>query len=272
MKLQFSKMHGLRNDFMVVDNFQQQCKLSRQQIILLADRKIGVGFDQLLILEPSSKADFLYCIYNADGSEVYQCGNGARCVTKFAIDNHLVSGNSTRFITKQHKVMQGTMLDSNWIQVKLAVPIIIARSMQLVLSSATVNASIIDVGNPHAILFVDELACIDFATVGSEIEHHPQFPDGINVSFVKVISPSLLKIRIWERGVGETEACGSAACAAAVAAMINDYSNHSVTINFVGGNCEVSWQPEQPVVLTGEAHKVYDGTIDIDMLTKLRKT
>lgn len=276
MLVNFSKMHGLGNDFMMLDNVTQNVYLSSEQIRKLADRNFGIGFDQLLVVEPpyDPDLDFHYRIYNADGGEVSQCGNGARCFARFVKMKGLTNKNKIRVSTDSGKMTLFIERDGN-ITVNMPIPktepskipftaqkeeaTYILRS-----EDETVLCGTASMGNPHCVLTVDSVADAPVATLGAALERHERFPEGANIGFMEVVSPEFIKLRVYERGAAETLACGSGACAAVVVGQIQKKLAKQVTVELPGGKLRIFWKgPGNPVKMTGPAEHIYDGQIQI---------
>ncbi|MFY8275520.1 diaminopimelate epimerase [Pseudoalteromonas sp. SSDWG2] len=274
MLVNFSKMHGLGNDFMVVDNVTQNIFLSRDQIKKLADRNFGVGFDQLLMVEApySPDLDFHYRIFNADGSEVEQCGNGARCFARFVrmkglTNKHKISvstkgGNMVLYIEKDGQVtvnMGQPMLEPKEIPLKAS-----KRELTYILreQEQTLFVGAASMGNPHCVIEVEDIDNAQVHTLGPLVEEHERFPNKVNVGFMQVVNENHIKLRVWERGAGETLACGSGACAAAVIGQLQSKLSSNVQVDLPGGALQIRWQGEgHPVKMTGPAEHVFDGQI-----------
>jgi diaminopimelate epimerase len=276
MRLSFSKMHGLGNDFMVIDLVSQTVRLTPEIVRRLADRHTGVGFDQLLCVEPPTdpETDFRYRIFNADGGEAEQCGNGARCFAKFVVAAGL--SNKTELKLQTSNGMIATRLrDDGMVEVDMGVPSLDpvqipfvtdtpATSYRIEVGDGDVDVVPVSIGNPHAVLFVDSIATAPVESLGPELMRHPRFPNGANVGFCQVIDPGFARLRVWERGVGETRACGSGACAAAVAAIISGRCQPRVKISLPGGKVKIAWAGSgQPLYMTGPACLVYEGCMEI---------
>ncbi len=279
--LKFTKMHGLGNDFMVVDGITQSFKPSKTSIKQWADRHFGIGFDQLLLIEAAESAenDFKYRIFNADGSEVEQCGNGARCFFRFVIDKHLTDKTQLRIETKRG-VIKPRLEANGLITVNMGEPRLdavdipfvpavadedvdaIKRSLYLA-SGERLTVSTVNMGNPHVVLLTDNVATAAVNELGSQIECHPQFPEKVNVGFMQYLSTDAIRLRVFERGVGETLACGTGACAAVVAGIRLGLLNHTVLVHLPGGNLTVHWIPGQAVMMTGPAETVFEGELVI---------
>jgi len=284
MLLRFTKMHGIGNDFMLLDLISQDVRLNEDQIRLLADRRLGIGFDQLLIVEPpcSPSADFRYRIYNTDGSEAAQCGNGARCLTQFVRDRGLTTKTQIVLETKNSDIECKLERDGN-ITVNMGparlepehIPFLADRSQISydveVLSplnqcgeSERVCLSAINVGNPHAVLVVDDVANAPLGRLGPLLESHKRFPDRANVNFMQILSRSEIALRVFERGVGETLACGTGACASVVAGRLRGLLDEQVSVSLPGGKLDIRWAGNNAdIYMTGSACRVYEGRLHI---------
>jgi diaminopimelate epimerase len=259
--LNFSKMHGLGNDFMVIDGVNQSIQLSASDIQAFSDRHRGIGFDQLLLVGPSKIAgvDFSYTIFNADGTESGQCGNGARCVARFIHEKKLSTKKKLTLETKtSHVVVE--IHDDHYqrITAQLGVPSIIPEE-QLLQFHAFHS---IDVGNPHAIMRVDDISVIPVHEIGTFFNKSTYFPKGVNVEWMQIDRPNKLKLRVFERGTGETQACGSGACAAMICARKFYGADSTMDVELPGGILSIHWEGEgQPVSVTGSAVHVFDGVL-----------
>ncbi len=276
MIVKFTKMHGLGNDFMVVDLISQHAHFRPEQIQKLADRHFGIGFDQLLIVEPPGRpdVDFRYRIFNADGTEVEQCGNGARCFARFVREHRLTNKRVIRVETAKGTIELKVQKDGN-VLVDMGVPWLEPKDVPFVaderasLYPLEVNGQIYDVavvsmGNPHVVLIVDDVTTAPVETLGPLIESHPRFPKRVNVGFLQVEDQRFGRLRVFERGVGETLACGSGACAAVVAGRLLGHFDESVELKLLGGNLKINWAGEgQPVMMSGPAKRVYEGQIRV---------
>lgn len=276
MLLHFTKMHGLGNDFMVIDLVTQNVTITSKQVKKWGDRHTGIGFDQLLIVEPPCKpeVDFSYRIFNADGSEVEQCGNGARCFAKFVRDKRLTSKKHI-IVETVSGIIELYMLPNNQIRVDMGeadfvpeeIPFNVhhqATSYTLTIDQQTIEFSAVSMGNPHAVLKTDNLKLAPVTSLGPKIENHPLFPNKVNVGFLEVIDRHHAKLRVWERGVGETQACGTGACAAAVTAIQNNWMDSPVSIQLTGGDLTIEWDNVgSSVFMTGNAVTVYEGKIQL---------
>jgi len=278
LKHRFAKMHGIGNDFMVIDLVTQRATLQPERIRELADRHTGVGFDQLLALEPprDADADFFYRIYNADGSEASHCGNGARCVARFAQLERL-SPKRTLRLELRNGFIETTLHEDGEVSVQMGVPNLdpaavpfrsehavpvdaLRHRLQTRHGDATVL--VLSLGNPHAVLFVDDVGCAPVATLGAALESHIAFPHRVNVGFCQVLDRTHLRLRVYERGAGETRACGSGACAAVVAAHLLGHSDAVTEVALCGGNLRIGWSgPGHDIRMRGPAERVFEGMI-----------
>ena len=274
MLLPFTKMHGLGNDFVVIDAVTQEVNLTPEIVRHLSDRHFGIGCDQLLVVEPPQRpdVDFHYRIFNADGGEVGQCGNGARCLARFVREQKLTTKTRIRVETTTG-ILELAVLSDDLYQVALGVPrfapedipfVVPARAprYQLDIDGQNHGFSALSLGNPHAVLEVAAVARAPVAELGAKIGAHPCFPEGVNVGFMAVRNRHTIDLRVFERGAGETLACGSGACAAAVAGIQTDLLDSPVRVHLPGGTLTIDWAGEgQPVLLTGPAVTVYQGRI-----------
>ena len=263
--IRFTKMHGLGNDFVIINALDQALTLPSLPIKQLADRHRGIGFDQLLIIESSQQADFFCRIFNADGSEAEQCGNGLRCIARFIHETGLHAQTMLRIETKAG-IFPIFIQDYDHIRVTLEAPHIQEKLIALPLKEyqPAIPLSILSTGNPHAIVKMESLDQGLVNQLAPEIATHTLFPQGVNVGFMQVLDRHHVRLRTFERGVGETYACGSNACAAACAGIANHWLQHEVTVEFRFGSLLVEWQGEHhPIHLTGPAAHVYSGEIAI---------
>ena len=259
LQLHFSKMHGLGNDFIIIDGVSQPFSIKDLPIAQLADRFTGIGFDQLLVLLPSVKADFACRIFNSDGSEAEQCGNGLRCVARLVHEKKLISTNHLSLETLAG-IISVTITDYETITINLGIPEL--QNKTLILAPFSEKLSVLSLGNPHAILSVEAVQDYPVATLGSAIGAHPFFTQGTNVGFMEIVNRQHIRLRTFERGVGETLACGSNASAAAVAGIWNDLLDHKVRVDLTLGSLWVEWEGmQQPVMMTGPASYVFSGTM-----------
>jgi diaminopimelate epimerase len=274
MLLRFTKMHGLGNDFVVLDLITQSVRLDAQLIRFLADRHRGIGCDQVLVVEPPTdpEMDFLYRIYNQDGSEAQQCGNGARCVAKFIRDRRLSAKRRLRVETLGGPISMSCG-KGNVVTVSMGIPRLSPQEIPFTASrQATVytleacgqpvEISAVSMGNPHAVLVVDDVETAPVATLGPVLEQHPDFPERTNVGFMQVLDRGEVRLRVFERGAGETMACGSGACAAVVAGRIRGLLDERVRVHLPGGFLQIEWRGEgEPLMMTGPATTVFEGQI-----------
>lgn len=276
MLMKFTKMHGLGNDFVVIDAVTQNVRVTASMARRLADRHLGIGCDQVLVVEPPSDKtlDFDYKIFNSDGGEVEQCGNGARCLARFIRDRNL-SGKNTIQVKTMNRIISLTINKDKLVSVDMGIPALessdvpIVESTKLTTYAININneqfdISAISMGNPHAVLFVDNVESAPVSKIGQELQSHAQFPKQVNVGFAQVMNRQHLKLRVYERGAGETRACGTGACAAAVAAIQQDLADSPLRIALTGGDLQINWPGEGlPLIMTGPAVTSYHGRIKI---------
>ncbi|NOI03030.1 diaminopimelate epimerase [Vibrio kanaloae] len=274
MHFHFSKMHGLGNDFMVVDCITQNIFFSPDLIRRLADRHTGVGFDQLLVVEApyDPETDFHYRIFNADGSEVEQCGNGARCFARFVRMKGLTNRYSINVSTKKGKMVL-KIEDNDQITVNMGVPEFepskipfkakqSEKTYILRTDEHTLFCGAVSMGNPHVVTVVDDVDTADVETLGPLLESHERFPERVNAGFMQVVNREEVRLRVYERGAGETQACGSGACGAVAVGIIQGLLAENVKIRLPGGDLHISWQgPGKPLFMTGPATHVFDGQL-----------
>lgn len=274
--LNFTKMHGLGNDFVVIDAINQTVNLSPEQIRFIADRHFGVGFDQLLLVEKpvNDNADFKYRIFNADGSEVSQCGNGARCFARFVREKDLFSGDEIRVDTDSGQLVL-KLMENDLVLVNMGIPrhapseIPMATDQESQTYSVEINGKsmalgAVSMGNPHAVIQVENITSAPVADLGRILESHTLFPERANIGFMQVVNRKHIKLRVYERGAAETLACGSGACAAVVVGIEQNLLDNEVMVELPGGQLAISWAGRgQPVYMTGPAATVYDGKISL---------
>lgn len=272
MNIPFTKMQALGNDFAVIDGVSHPVALTRAQIQLMADRHFGIGFDQLLLLEPARTpdADFNYRIFNADGGEVEQCGNGARCLGRFIHENGLSAKTSFTVATLAGK-LQIRLEANNTVNVAMGIPVFEPAQIPFIMAAQalrydlpvegqTVEIGAVNIGNPHAVIAVADVDTAPVRQLGTKIEKHPLFPRGVNVGFMQIVDPEQIRLRVYERGAGETLACGSGACAAVVIGNSRGLLADKVTVKLPGGALSVSWSgPGTAVWLAGPAETVFTG-------------
>lgn len=276
MQLRFSKMQGLGNDFVVFDAINQQVNLTQQQIRWLADRHFGIGCDQLLLVEKpvSDNADFKYRIFNADGSEVSQCGNGARCFARFVRINSLTDKDEVVVDTNAGQ-LRLSFVDNDLVTVNMgiprhapaAVPVLAEQESmhyQVDINGASVSFYAVSMGNPHAVLQVPDVDKAPVSDWGKQLESHHVFPERANIGFMQVLNRSAIRLRVYERGAAETLACGSGACAAVVAGIELGLLDRHVEVSLPGGDLTIAWQGRgHPVMMSGPAVRVFEGLIEL---------
>ncbi len=276
MKLKFTKMQGLGNDFVVIDAISQPIEMTAALAQRLGDRRFGVGCDQILIVErPSGEdIDFRYRIFNSDGSEVEQCGNGARCFVRFVVDHRLTTKHEIRVETKSG-VITPRLADNGLVTVDMGVPVFEparipfasdsdASVQPLVLDGVILDISAVSMGNPHAVQIVEDVDSAPVEQQGPLIEHHPRFPARVNAGFMQIVDEHTIRLRVFERGAGETLACGTGACAAVVAGIRRERLQSPVRVQTRGGELSIAWNgPGAPVLMTGPAVSVFEGSIDL---------
>jgi len=276
MEIEFTKMHGLGNDFVVIDAINQDIDLSEEQVRYLADRHFGVGCDQLLLVElaETDDVDFIYRIFNADGGEVEQCGNGARCFAVFVREKGLTDKDLIRVETASG-VIELHVQDDGQITVDMGVPefspwnIPFNADTRLDEYSLDVNGEVIQIGavsmgNPHAVTIVDNIDTTAVDVLGAGIESHSLFPNRVNAGFMQIIDNGHIRLRVYERGAGETLACGTGACAAVAVGSLQGHLSEQVQVDLPGGSLQISWQGEaSPVMMTGPATTVFEGKITL---------
>ena len=277
--LKFTKMHGLGNDFMVIDGISQHFDPAAAPIAEWADRHRGIGFDQLLLVEapPLPEAEFGYRIFNADGSEVEQCGNGARCFARFVHEKGLSQNRRIKVATAKGLIVLN-LQENGLVTVDMGEPRLAAADIpfapapgeaadalwhEIGLDGASARFSCVNMGNPHAVLVVDDVHRAPVAEWGARLERHPQFPERVNVGFMQVLDAHHIRLRVFERGTGETQACGTGACAAAVAGMRAGLlaRQGSVCVSLPGGDLQIEWAADNHVLMAGPAATVFEGTV-----------
>lgn len=280
--MKFTKMHGCGNDYVYIDGGKEQIPAERKSELVkfLSDRHFGIGGDGVIFINPSSEADFEMEMYNMDGSRSEMCGNGIRCVGKYVYDHGLTDKTSVSIIScGKVKYLELTVEDGKVakVRVNMGSPILEAAEIPIVADHSPVvdtpitvdgkeyRMTCVSMGNPHAVIFMDEM--IDDETmvkIGPLFEHHERFPRRTNTEFVKVLSKDRVQMRVWERGTGETMACGTGACAVTVACILNGLTKDHITVELLGGNLEIFWDREENVVyMTGPATTVFEGEIEI---------
>jgi diaminopimelate epimerase len=280
MPLKFTKMHGQGNDFVVFDGVRQSVALAPEQLRFIADRHFGVGCDQILVVEAATQSgvDFRYRIFNADGGEVEQCGNGARCFARFVMDQGLTDKHSIRVETRSGIIVP--RIEANGlVTVDMGAPRFEPRDIpfladqrqplyRLEVGGTTHDFSVLSMGNPHAVQMVENVDTAPIASEGPQIEHHKAFPARVNAGFMQVVDRDTIRLRVYERGAGETLACGTGACAAVVAGIERGLLDHAVRVHTRGGELTVRWAGVgEPVFMTGSATTVFSGEIDLDNIS-----
>jgi diaminopimelate epimerase len=278
MKLPFTKMHGISNDYVYVNAFTNPVSDPASIAQRVSDRRTGIGGDGLILICPSDTAHARMEMYNADGSRGAMCGNGIRCVGKYVYDHGLCQDNPLKVDTDSGIKVLFLEFQNNQVSrvtVDMGAPILEGRQIPVDASGQIVDQSLTvadmsyqvtcaSMGNPHCVTFVEDVEPLELEKIGPKFEHHSFFPDRVNTEFIQVMSPTELNMRVWERGSGETWACGTGACAAAVAAILNNKSERRVTIHLRGGDLEIEWREEDNhVYMTGAAEEVFEGTIQI---------
>lgn len=277
--MKFTKMHGIGNDYVYVNCFQEKVDNPSEVAKFVSDRHFGVGSDGLILIKPSQIADCEMDMYNLDGSQGAMCGNGIRCVAKYVYDYGIVPKTTLRIATKSGiKELNLTVENGkvSLVRVNMGSPILEASKIPVVSDqSQAVNQPIkvngytyyftgVSMGNPHAVVYLDDVDNLDIEKIGPAFEKHPVFPDRVNTEFVKVIDRKTLKMRVWERGSGETLACGTGACAVAVSSILNNLTEEEVTVKLLGGDLKIHWDRlENLVYMTGPATTVFDGEITL---------
>jgi diaminopimelate epimerase len=276
MRIAFTKMHGLGNDFVVIDTISQPLSLTALQVQRIANRRLGIGCDQVLLvtLAPSAETDFGYRIFNADGSEVEQCGNGARCFARF-VRSHGLTDKDVLRVQTVGGIIRLQLEPDGQVTVDMGVPRFApaqipfkadheAESYPLVVDGQRVEISAVSIGNPHCVLQVPAIDAAPVATWGPVLERHPRFPQRVNVGFTQIISPAHIRLRVYERGVGETPACGTGACAAMVIGRRRGWLAEQVKVDLPGGRLGIYWEGDgKPIWMTGPVETVFEGAIEL---------
>jgi len=275
--IKFTKMQGAGNDYIYINGIEQAVSNSSELAVRLSNRHFGIGSDGLVIIHPSEVADFRMQMFNSDGSEAEMCGNATRCVGKYVFDNGLTTKKEITLETKAG-IKYITLLDGDSkarkVTVDMGEPILDPDLIPVSVDEQPVlnypldidgkiwKISCVSMGNPHAVVFTEGIKDFDLPVLGPQFEKHPIFPRKTNTEFIEVIDRKTLNMRVWERGAGETLACGTGACAAAVAAILNDYCDRKVTIRLLGGDLEIEWsESNNRVYMTGEAVTVFEGIL-----------
>ncbi len=278
--MKFSKMHGIGNDYVYVNCFKETVENPEAVSIFVSDRRFGIGSDGLILIMPSDKADFRMRIFNADGSEAMMCGNGTRCVGKYVYDHGMTDKTDItletnsgikylKLFVKDGKVdsvtvdMGKAILKPRDIPVDSDLDLFVAQPVEVAGKEYKITA--VSMGNPHAIVYVDDVDSLDLEKIGPDFENHKLFPNRVNTEFIKVIDDKTLQMRVWERGSGETFACGTGACASVVSSVLNNYCKYDeeVLVHLRGGDLRITYRKDGTVMMTGPATQVFDGEIDI---------
>ena len=281
MKIRFTKMQGCGNDYVYVNGFTEHIPQEKKPefVRFASDRHFGVGGDGVIFINPSDEADFEMEMYNADGTRAEMCGNGIRCVAKYAHDKGLtdraqfsiISGGKVKYmdLTVENGVTKAIRVDMGEPILTAAEVPVVSKNQQSVDEEITVENQVyrmtcVSMGNPHAVVFVDSTADFPLEQIGPHFEHHERFPRRTNTEFVEIVSPDYVKMRVWERGTGETLACGTGACATVVACILNGLTENQVTVKLLGGELEIYWDRDANLVfMTGPAATVFEGEIEI---------
>jgi len=287
MELEFVKMHGLGNDFVVMEDLSEEIELSAEAVEWFCDRNFGIGADGLILVRPSTlpEADFFMMYYNADGTVAEMCGNGIRCFAKYVVDYDLVPGDQDELVVETLGGLKdiavtraydgGMYLATVNMGRPVLSPVDIPTAMRcggnedmvvscpLETSAGTFDVTPISMGNPHCVLWVEDVDDAAVHEIGPLIENHPMFPNKTNVEFAQVVAENVIRLRVWERGCGETLACGTGACAAAVVASLTLRAGREVTIELPGGDLEIRWAENDDVLMTGPAEEVFSGLMHI---------
>ena len=282
--MKFTKMQGIGNDYVYVNFFEETVQDPSAVARFVSDRHFGIGSDGLILIKPSDVADCEMEMYNLDGSQGAMCGNGIRCVAKFVYDKGIVRKKNLSIDTKSGiKYLSLTVKNGkvSTVEVNMGSPVLMANQIPVVsdteqvidqpleVNGKTYHITAVSMGNPHAIVYMDDLENLDISTLGPQFENHLAFPDRINTEFVKVINRRTLQMRVWERGSGETLACGTGACAVAVASVLNGLVDEDcpVTVKLLGGDLQIFWNRQEDLVyMTGPAVTVFEGEIDLSFL------
>lgn len=279
MKINFTKMHGIGNDYVYVDGFKEKIPNPNAFSEFISDRHFGIGADGLVMILPSEKADFRMRMFNADGSEGKMCGNATRCIGKFVYEaGYTAETNITLETLSGIKHLKLNVEDGNVtsVEVNMGKAILVPKEIPvlsdlnrfikqpIIIDDKKYEVTCVSMGNPHAVIYCDDVDHLPLEAIGPKFEFNPLFPDRINTEFVQVINDNTVKMRVWERGSGETWACGTGACAVAVSSVLNGYckQGEEITVQLRGGNLKITYQEDGTVLMKGPATKVFDGTIE----------
>ena len=271
MRINFTKMHGLGNDFIVINSLDNSFDKNLINIIELANRHTGIGFDQLLIVESSSRSeiDFRYRIFNSDGEEVQQCGNGARCFALYVFEKKLTKNKKLHVETLNGDI-ELIINNASSVTVNMGKPVFTPSKIPAILDSQCIRCTIdgkeigvLSMGNPHAVILAKSIENLEIDKTAKDIQNSGYFPEGVNVGFMQINSPYSISLRVYERGVGETQACGTGACAAVVYGVENDLLDNTVCVSLPGGDLEINYEKGSKVFMTGPAEFVFEGSIEV---------
>ena len=277
--MKFTKMHGIGNDYVYVNCFQEQVADPGRTAVFVSDRHFGIGSDGLILIKPSKTADFMMDMYNADGSQGAMCGNGIRCVAKYVYDYGLTDQTDISIETKSGiKYLHLTIEQGKvaFVRVDMGAPILEPAKIPLIsqkdrvvdepvtVDGKTYHMTAVSMGNPHTVVYMEDVQGLKIEEIGPGFENHPCFPDRVNTEFVRIIDRHTVEMRVWERGSGETLACGTGACAVAVASILNGYTEDEVIVKLLGGDLKIEWDRKADrVYMTGPASVVFDGEITL---------
>ena len=278
--MKFTKMHGCGNDYVYVNCFEETIENPNETAKFVSDRHFGIGSDGMICIHPSDKADFRMAMYNSDGTEGAMCGNGVRCIAKYVYDYGLTDKTTITIETKGGiKELDLTVEDGKvtWVNVDMEAPVLEADKIPVIydeekkvidkpviVDGREYRITCVSMGNPHGIVFVDSVDDLDIEKLGPMFEHHPMFPDRVNTEFIQVVDDHTIRMRVWERGAGETLACGTGACASAYASYLNQKTGNKVLVHLLGGDLQIEYDEEKHTIfMKGPATKVFDGEIDL---------
>lgn len=278
--MKFTKMHGCGNDYVYMNCFEETIENPNETAKFVSDRHFGIGSDGMICIHPSDKADFRMAMYNSDGTEGAMCGNGVRCIAKYVYDYGLTDKTTITIETKGGiKELDLTVEDGKvtWVNVDMEAPVLEADKIPVIydeekkvidkpviVDGREYRITCVSMGNPHGVVFVDSVDDLDIEKLGPMFEHHPMFPDRVNTEFIQVVDDHTIRMRVWERGAGETLACGTGACASAYASYLNQKTGNKVLVHLLGGDLQIEYDEEKHTIfMKGPATKVFDGEIDL---------
>ena len=278
--MKFTKMHGCGNDYVYVNCFEETIENPNETAKFVSDRHFGIGSDGMICIHPSDKADFRMAMYNSDGTEGAMCGNGVRCIAKYVYDYGLTDKTTITIETKGGiKELDFTVEDGKvtWVNVDMEAPVLEADKIPVIydeekkvidkpviVDGREYRITCVSMGNPHGVVFVDSVDDLDIEKLGPMFEHHPMFPDRVNTEFIQVVDDHTIRMRVWERGAGETLACGTGACASAYESYLNQKTGNKVLVHLLGGDLQIEYDEEKHTIfMKGPATKVFDGEIDL---------